>query len=446
MMAMSFALKCPNPSCAFLFDPTKVPPGAVLTCPRCTMRFTLSPAGDSPPPHDSVADPALDFKAPVPGAPSVTEDEPPAAMSFLHSRAMIIIGLAACALVLFGVVALLVTGAGAPGPSNSNLKRFRDINFAITIADDWIADAPVRTGMSANVLAVRHGESTACIAIAATNFQSRVPPPGELRDGLTAERIHAYFDDAEITMAESTWLGQPAQKATFRARGKNGEGVFVGEAYAVAHNSYAYWFIAWASEAEWSTDQGEIEVIRADAKLINPNAIWAATESGIVILTGDDFTLSDGDGWWSQRPDPTGEDPQAVMLLLGVFKSKIRMDVPPRATAVVFMLDAADDPAGRFRGYIKNRYAKLFSLEKWNAVNGDITGDPPLAGDATIPMVERWHAESIIDPRTSKLVILHAIPGADGKLFGIEAACPWSDRSRWEKRLTQLAGSLKRKS
>ena len=25
------ALKCPNPSCPFLFDPTQVPPGAVLT-------------------------------------------------------------------------------------------------------------------------------------------------------------------------------------------------------------------------------------------------------------------------------------------------------------------------------------------------------------------------------------------------------------------------------
>ena len=38
---MANALKCPNPSCPYLFDPTGVPAGVVLTCPRCGMRFTL---------------------------------------------------------------------------------------------------------------------------------------------------------------------------------------------------------------------------------------------------------------------------------------------------------------------------------------------------------------------------------------------------------------------
>lgn len=47
---MSAALKCPNPSCPFLFDPTQVPPGAMLTCPRCGMRFTLGPTPGGPPP------------------------------------------------------------------------------------------------------------------------------------------------------------------------------------------------------------------------------------------------------------------------------------------------------------------------------------------------------------------------------------------------------------
>jgi hypothetical protein len=38
---MSTTLKCPNPSCPYPFDPTRIPPGAVITCPRCGMRFTL---------------------------------------------------------------------------------------------------------------------------------------------------------------------------------------------------------------------------------------------------------------------------------------------------------------------------------------------------------------------------------------------------------------------
>ncbi|MDB5311941.1 MAG: hypothetical protein JWO38_6143 [Gemmataceae bacterium] len=40
---MSTALKCPNPSCPYLFDPSRVPAGEVLSCPRCGMRFTLGP-------------------------------------------------------------------------------------------------------------------------------------------------------------------------------------------------------------------------------------------------------------------------------------------------------------------------------------------------------------------------------------------------------------------
>src|SRR5262249_2818511 len=47
---MSNALKCPNSTCPYLFDPTGVPTGAVLNCPRCGMRFTLGPPAPAPPP------------------------------------------------------------------------------------------------------------------------------------------------------------------------------------------------------------------------------------------------------------------------------------------------------------------------------------------------------------------------------------------------------------
>ena len=44
------AMKCPNAQCTFRFDPAKVPAGAVLTCPRCAMRFTLGTHPPSAPP------------------------------------------------------------------------------------------------------------------------------------------------------------------------------------------------------------------------------------------------------------------------------------------------------------------------------------------------------------------------------------------------------------
>src|SRR5262245_23641478 len=49
---MALTLKCPNPSCSYLFDPATVPAGVVLACPRCAMRFTLgTPAAPPPPGH-----------------------------------------------------------------------------------------------------------------------------------------------------------------------------------------------------------------------------------------------------------------------------------------------------------------------------------------------------------------------------------------------------------
>src|SRR5581483_6295373 len=68
------ALKCPNPSCPYLFDPTSVPPGVVLACPRCGMRFTLGPPAPAAPPPASVP-PGAAPTATFPGA--VLAGKPP---------------------------------------------------------------------------------------------------------------------------------------------------------------------------------------------------------------------------------------------------------------------------------------------------------------------------------------------------------------------------------
>src|SRR5205823_3358296 len=55
-------LKCPNPSCPYVFDPAHVPAGVVLSCPRCAMRFTL---GSPTPPAPPASHPTLPFPGPV---------------------------------------------------------------------------------------------------------------------------------------------------------------------------------------------------------------------------------------------------------------------------------------------------------------------------------------------------------------------------------------------
>src|SRR5436305_13565696 len=54
---MSNMLKCPNPSCPYVFDPSQVPVGVVLSCPRCAMQFTLGPPAPLAPPSTTAAVP-----------------------------------------------------------------------------------------------------------------------------------------------------------------------------------------------------------------------------------------------------------------------------------------------------------------------------------------------------------------------------------------------------
>ena len=64
---MATTLKCPNPSCPYLFDPSTVPAGVVLACPRCTMRFTLGAGIAGANTRQPAAHPAR--PTPVPQAP-----------------------------------------------------------------------------------------------------------------------------------------------------------------------------------------------------------------------------------------------------------------------------------------------------------------------------------------------------------------------------------------
>ena len=249
------------------------------------------------------------------------------------------------------------------------------------------------------------------------------------------------FDDLDAKPGEGTWLGEKALKIAFRGRGRNAEGNFAGEAYAVGVHGNAYWFLSWALEADYAKAAEELERIRTSCRLLNPNVNWQSTESGTATITGDKATyrLLDGDRWW-EKGDPSDEDPKADLLLKAKFKSRAKTDRPPEALAVVYILESRGDPLGTLRGYVKERYTKLFGIKKWSDVTSEPQGDPPSAGMPAKVDVPRYHAES--DMGVSKLVVLNAIETSSGTV-GIEASCPWGERSKWEKRLMALAATLR---
>src|SRR6476619_1618125 len=95
------ALKCPNPSCRFLFDPSLVPPGAVLTCPRCGLRFTLGQSPAAVPPTPTNPEPAP--------TPAAAPPEPVRKRSGgMGGTVLALVGVSAVALLAVGAVVLAV--------------------------------------------------------------------------------------------------------------------------------------------------------------------------------------------------------------------------------------------------------------------------------------------------------------------------------------------------
>jgi hypothetical protein len=438
---MSAPMKCPNPGCSFLFDPAKVPPGAVLACPRCQMRFTLNGPVEAAAPTGREFGAAGSAATATPPKPDAAEKNP----SFLESRGMIVVGLIACAAVVFALGVLLVSGPNRDAVTTTGETLYRDINLAIRINPDWDADAEARKLANVNVLAMKQANGSARIAIASKDYKTRMPAPGELRDGLMLERLERMFEDLDATPGTKEWLGDIGPHYSFRGRKASSGGIVSGEAWAATQNGHAYWMLAWADEADYASARPEIEAIRTSTRLIETKTGWKPADTAAVHFDGDAYTLTDGDRWFEKQADATTEDAQADMLLVGAFKQRGKSDNPPKARAVTFVLDGGDDAIGRFRGFVKDRYKKLFDIAKWVEVKDAVQGDPPVTGAIPVESAERWHAQHAEDARVSKFVVLKAVALPGGKIAGAEVSCPWSDRKLWEHRLACLAASLKQK-
>ena len=163
---MSNSLKCPNPSCPFLFDPSQVPAGAVLTCPRCGMRFTLGPTAGMPPPQPAEPSPPAspEYLEPELSIPPPAQTESPAyKKTRTGTRPKSKAGESFPWLPLLGIIAVVATAIGvgvllfqsqSGGTSTAGEKIFRDVNIAYKAPEtDWDQDDEPKRVMNANLLA-----------------------------------------------------------------------------------------------------------------------------------------------------------------------------------------------------------------------------------------------------------------------------------------------------
>ena len=462
---MSNALKCPNPTCPYLFDPTRVPTGVVLTCPRCGMRFTLGPPLPAPGIAAGTAYSLPGRYAVQAGTDLATVAAPaqerPQRRSFSaagNSGPFQTAVLVFVSLVLMGGVAAMVylRLASKPRARLDAAARLREHNLSFEPPENpWAQDDDLRARLgSPMILAYKRTDPEAYMAFGARDYDTREPRLSELRDGLNRPLNNLFEDIRPTEIANATWLGLPVASAfTFRAQTKDGSTVR-GLCFAVNYKGIGYWSIAWSAENEAGKQEAAFESTRGKMKLLDLRENWVAKELPVRPIGGHAlrYRVLDSEDIWkepdSKERTATDVDPKGDLLLTARVKQKGR-DFHEEATLVVLILeDGGGDPLAQGRKYVEDQWTADVKEGSANVTpkfidrSGPPEGDPaPNTVDVTAPVV-RLQMSVPGASSSSKLLVVSAIR-LESKVVVVQAWCAWGDRAAFESRLVQIAGSLR---
>lgn len=436
---MSSTLKCPNPVCPYLFDPSRAPVGVVLTCPRCGMRFTLgSPA--APPPV-----------APPPQPPVPVVAEPEYAPDRAGRRQTIVLATVVSVLLAGAALAIYFKVTSDPRSTRASAE-LDELNLAFDPpGDPWALDDPMRVKLGTPVrLVYRRQNPVAYIAVGARDFETRHPRASELRDGLMGP-LQKVCDNLRVEddMPGAKWLGKPARAFRFRAQSR--EGNIGGVCHAVAHQGVGYWVICWCGEDDIDALLPEFEAARDRFRLLTRRDRWRPREGTTNDFRGDraDYRLTDTEGIWKPAESkPEDEDPQADLHLRAKIKRR-GADFPDEADLLVYVVDGGGgDPLQDARKFVEEKRAAEVrrANDSFSPTFKELTGVPdgelsPNAGDASSPVIR---IQSTV-PGASGQARLIVVSGTrvNDKLVVVHAWCEWAQRPAFEAAFMQIAGSLR---
>ncbi len=454
------ALKCPNPSCSFLFDPTRVPAGAVLTCPQCRMRFTLGLSPAAPPP---AADAGMVFE----DAPPTRIDSPGRAAAAPPRRRSeggfpVLLTLAGV-LLLFGVIAALLVGAmiakrglthgEGGGPAELLVP---DKNFAYRLPDPpWVKDPATQNDLGVHAFALRRTEPDAWVALEVSDFGNQTPTDAELTEKMTDQLRRVFVNLPDNPPLEpATWAGHDAKRCQFRAEHKASGTICVGECYLLGYKGLGYWFYAWAAERDAAAVAEELEDLRGRFRILDERKDWSGRTGTEITFTGESgaarYKLTSHESIWTKPPGlaPTDEDPKADLLLKAELKGRQKRDFPPRAMLVVLVLKEDGDPAEVAGKYVRKRHSpdpEVFGPTRITELTGDPAGDAapgPEGGGTLAVRLQVSPGGENASKSAEKLVVYSAIRSGDAVVVA-EGSCPWTQRAALERRLIRLVGSLR---
>ncbi len=470
---MSTALKCPNPSCPYLFDPSTVPAGAVLACPRCGMRFTLSAptqATSSSPTTGGYgpSTPAARIQSSAASAspPNVTDTRPSNAR---HSgeaetlpkgpsttlKNMLLVLVTAVALSGAGLAIWWKLNHKEVPPAPENASRLKELNLLFTPPPSpWVRDEDMKARLGLPYYVVyRRDNPEAYMAFGGLDYDPRSPRPSELRSKLVGalDKLLEPGTRKEYTEdADKTWMDQPIQQGFKFVGGLKNGGSVEGDALAMSHKGIGYWFLSWTPTGMYEEQKSGFQDGRKGCRLLDLRKDWVERQSSTVPFKNNviGYTIFDTEGIWAEETDDErvkAEDPKADKYLTAKVKQKGR-DFHEEAELVVYILDGGADPLAQARSYIEtqaNRYEELGSGKNtFTEVTGPLEGDPsPNVATGTAPHILLKSVNSR-DPSFTWLYAISAITVGD-KTVAVCAKTRWNQRAAFDTKFVQLVKSLR---
>lgn len=459
---MSSMLKCPNPSCPYVFDPSRVPTGVVLSCPRCGMQFALgAPAAPLAPPvaPPVAASPPVAPVAPGPDAPGRAAPEPPDAGGRYQT---LIVALIAAVLMAGTGLALYFKYTGtAPRDTADPLDRVPAFDIGFETPAGWTDDPETKVKVGSWFhLARRHEGPEAYMVFGARETKDQRPPrPSEMAQGLRAP-LPKLFDVSTVreeSLDDARWLGlAPAPSHAFKFRAQSTDGlVWVGEAVAVASKGVAYYWLSWCGERDYESMQAEFAAFRGKFQLLG-NRKWTERASNVVEFKGDQvrYALSDTEGGWRELPardfEPFKAQEPDLDKVLRLTHAPDRKAVPDVAELRVYVLDAGGDPLEGAKALVRakeearvnfgeDKY-KIDFIELTDPPQGDPTDAPPNVHLST-PVVRLL--TSVQGAKSANRLLVASGVRAGDKLVVAVGWCEAGRRGAFETRLVQVASSLR---
>ncbi len=487
---MSQMLKCPNPSCPYIFDPSQVPVGVVLSCPRCGMQFTLGQPPAAPPQPGAIP-PALAPTAPPatarpPAAPSqetefetmgrtVAEERSPddylPTRGTSRAQAYILAGIAVVLMagtIASGIFLITSRNRNADAESGDGSVQMPDLNLLVESSPaGWVRDDNIRSVVGPPyIIGYRHEKPEAYITIGATEPEKgRMPRPSEMRRDLM-NPFPKLYDVSTLRPqppATTEWLGEAISSKeplpngfTFLAQSPDGLTWF-GETYTVANKGVAYYWMAWCGEKDYETLKGEFATFRSKCKLTKLRDDWKETRSTINDYKGDTvaYTISDAEGLWREVPQADltelkmAEPNLDKRLRIRITPRRDRKARPEEAELSVFLLPGDADPQQTVRKFVEEReVARIkqansdFKPPTFTELTDTPMGDPvPEGVPAPAPTVRLM--SNVAESKSANRLLVASGIKSGSKTVVVVCWCEASRRDLFETKFVQIASSLR---